>query len=165
MFGALELVETARLCTTAHTWQAVGTMACGCLVVLLGSAFPRFALLLTWAGRLPAKSRSRLLGSGLIALTLLDVSTVCFWAVRPALHASSPVTDAGLGRELGSLDEGANPAVPEIKCLSRVCGIATSPRQKGRKSTLGQESLSRTRTGSDRLLCNACASCPSPSSQ
>ncbi len=30
-----------------RTWQA-GAMACGCLVLLLGSAFPRIALLLTW---------------------------------------------------------------------------------------------------------------------
>jgi len=69
-----------------------------------------FALMLAWAGRLPARSRSRLLGSGLIALTLLDVATVCFWYVRPLLHGSALVTDAGLGREIGSSDPDVNAA-------------------------------------------------------
>ena len=38
----------ARLSRIRVTWQAVAPMACGCLVVLLGSAFPRIALLFTW---------------------------------------------------------------------------------------------------------------------
>jgi hypothetical protein len=67
-----------------------------------------FALMLVWAARLPAGGRSRLFGSGLVALTLLDVSTASFWYVRSVLHASSPVTDSGLGRRLGSSDPGAN---------------------------------------------------------
>src|SRR5262245_52241407 len=69
-----------------------------------------FAVILTWAGRLPRHSRSRLLGHGLVALTLLDVATVSFWAIRPALHASSLVMDAGLGSQIGSSDPHANAA-------------------------------------------------------
>ena len=37
-----------RLSARTPTCKAVGRMACGCLVVLLGSAFPRLGLVLTW---------------------------------------------------------------------------------------------------------------------
>jgi len=86
-----------------------------------------FAILLTWAVRLPRRSRSRLFGSGLLALTLLDLSTVCFVLLRPLLQAAyvtregtsdaelgtlaSRVTDAGLGRRIGSSDPDVNTSI------------------------------------------------------
>lgn len=63
-----------------------------------------FALLLVWAGRLPERARSRLMATGFVALTLLDVSTVCLWYVRGVVQESSEVTDAALGRRIGSSD-------------------------------------------------------------
>jgi len=67
-----------------------------------------YATLLVWASRLPARSGSRLLGAGVVALTLVDVGVVSLWTLRPVLRAASPVTDAELGSRIGSATAGAN---------------------------------------------------------
>ena len=65
------------------------------------------AVVLLWASRLPRRSRTRMLGSWLLALVVLDVATVAFWYGRFVLHESTVVTDAKRGHTIGTLDADA----------------------------------------------------------
>jgi hypothetical protein len=79
------------------------------------------SLILIWSARLPRRSRSRLLGHGLIALALLDVSTAALWYLRPVLHARSLVVDAGReGKPERSAGFDVTTDVPALRSTTRL---------------------------------------------
>jgi hypothetical protein len=72
------------------------------LVGLAVALMAGFAVVLLWAARLPGRRSSRLLASGVLGLTLIDVSTAAFWHVRLLVLGSPEDYDAGLGKVIGS---------------------------------------------------------------
>jgi hypothetical protein len=124
LFAAGLGLEAAERQRSARCWLSVAFVGFGLialpLFLRLGDPPARlggflalmaacFATLLVWVVRLPQDGRSRrLLGVGVVALTLIDVGGGSLWTVRPVLRASSHVTDTGLGRRIGSADPDVN---------------------------------------------------------
>lgn len=70
----------------------------------MGSA--GFATLFAWASRVPRRTRSRALLAGVVALALLDVSTVAFWYLRGSQGRADAVALAPVAVDSGAAKEG-----------------------------------------------------------
>jgi hypothetical protein len=64
-----------------------------------------FAILFFWASRVPRRTRSRVFVRSLVALTLVDVSTVAFWYLRGVYPGGVRVDEKGFGRSIGVSDD------------------------------------------------------------
>jgi hypothetical protein len=62
-------------------WLQIGRPAQG-LVGFTAAVMVCLLVVLLWAGRLPRRSRSRMLAAGVLGLTAIDVSTAAFWHIR-----------------------------------------------------------------------------------